>query len=282
MKCRPALALAASAALTAMALSSCGGQATATSVPDDCVPQNEVKTIQEGVLTVAAPEFPPFSSVSNGQATGADADIVKQFAADNCLEVRMESTSYAGTIPAVQSNRADIAIGCYYRTAQRAEIVDLSAPVYTDDMGAISADGVTSIPAMEQLKVGTVDGYLWVADMKAVLGDRLTVYPSAVEMQADLKAGRIQVGLDGFGSAAEMYKDAPDYKVQVVEPDDRVVASKEPAQIGFPHTKGNTSLTAALDASIEQMKAEGKIAEILTANGLPETAAETGEPRLIK
>ncbi|GAA3699428.1 hypothetical protein GCM10023081_40380 [Arthrobacter ginkgonis] len=282
MKYRSALAIGASAAFTALALSSCSGQVSATSVPDDCVPQSEVKTLQEGVLTVAAPEFPPFSSVSNGQATGADADIVKQFAADNCLEIRMEPTSYAGTIPAVQSNRADLAIGCYYRTAQRAEIVDLSAPVYTDDMGVISGDGVTSIRAMEQLKVGTVDGYLWVADMKSVLGDKLTVYPSAVEMQADLKAGRIQVGLDGFGSAAEMYKDIPDYKVLVVEPDERVVASREPAQIGFPHTKGNTSLTEALDASIESMKADGKISEILTANGLPETAAETGEPRLIK
>lgn len=282
MTYRSVLAIGASAAFAAMALSSCSGQVSATSVPDDCVPQSEVKTLQEGVLTVAAPEFRPFSSVSNGQATGADADIVKQFAADNCLEIRMEPTSYAGTIPAVQSNRADLAIGCYYRTAQRAEIVDLSAPVYTDDMGVISADGVTSIRAMEQLKVGTVDGYLWVADMKAVLGDKLTVYPSAVEMQADLKAGRIQVGLDGFGSAAEMYKDIPSYKVLVVEPDERVIASKEPAQIGFPHTKGNTSLTEALDASIESMKANGKISEILTANGLPETAAETGEPRLIK
>lgn len=282
MTYRSALAIGASATFAALALSSCSGQTNATSVADDCVPQSEVKTLQEGVLTVAAPEFPPFSSISDGEATGADADIIKQFAEDNCLEIRMEPTSYAGTIPAVQSKRADVAIGCYYRTAQRAEIVDLSAPVYTDDMGVVSTDGVTSIRAMEQLKVGTVDGYLWVADMKAVLGDKLTVYPSAVEMQADLKAGRIQVGLDGFGSAAQMYKDSPDYKVLVVEPDERVVASTEPAQIGFPHTKGNTSLTQALDASIESMKADDKIVEILTANGLPETAAETGEPRLIK
>ncbi|KAD3455951.1 transporter substrate-binding domain-containing protein [Arthrobacter yangruifuii] len=282
MTYRSVLAIGASATFAALALSSCSGQTNATSVADDCVPQSEVKTLQEGVLTVAAPEFPPFSSISDGEATGADADIIKQFAEDNCLEIRMEPTSYAGTIPAVQSKRADVAIGCYYRTAQRAEIVDLSAPVYTDDMGVVSTDGVTSIRAMEQLKVGTVDGYLWVADMKAVLGDKLTVYPSAVEMQADLKAGRIQVGLDGFGSAAQMYKDSPDYKVLVVEPDERVVASTEPAQIGFPHTKGNTSLTQALDASIESMKADDKIVEILTANGLPETAAETGEPRLIK
>ncbi len=265
-----------------LALTACGSTSTASSVANDCVPQHDVETLQEGVLTVAAPEFPPFSSVSNGKATGADADLIAQFAEDNCLEIKLEQTSYAGTIPAVQSNRADVAIGCYYRTAQRAEIVDLSAPVYTDDMASISADGVTSIPEMETLKVGTVDGYLWVTDMKAVLGDALTIYPSAVEMQADLKSGRIQVGLDGFGSAALMYADSKDFSVEVVDPDDRVIASKEAAQIGFPHTKGNSSLTEALDASIEKMRENGTVAEILTANGLPETAAETGEPRLIQ
>ncbi|NMR29133.1 substrate-binding periplasmic protein [Crystallibacter degradans] len=282
MKLRSVFAFSASSAIAVLALTGCGGGATATSVAEDCVPQSDVKTLQDGVLTVAAPEFPPFSSVSNGDSTGVDAELIKEFAAANCLEVKMEQTSYAGTIPAVQSNRADVAIGCYYRTAQRAEVVDMSNPVYTDEMAAISADGTTSIAAMESQKVGTVDGYLWVTDMKNVMGDNLTIYPSAVEMQADLKSGRIQVGLDGYGSAAMMYKDDAKFTVNGVDPDDRVIASKEPAQIGFPHTKGNTSLTEALNTSIDSMKEDGKVVEVLAANELPETAAETGEPRLIK
>lgn len=281
MKLRSVFAFSASA-IAVVTLTGCGGGATAPSVADDCKPQSEVKTLQEGVLTVAAPEFPPFSSVSNGEATGVDAEIIKEFAAANCLEVKMEKTSYAGTIPAVQSNRADVAIGCYYRTAQRAEVVDMSDPIYTDEMAAISSDGTTSIAAMESLKVGTVDGYLWVTDMKAVMGDNLSIYPSAVEMQADLKAGRIQLGLDGYGSAAMMYKDNEKFTVEGVDADERVIASKEPAQIGFPHTKGNSSLTEALNTSIESMKADGKIVEVLAAHDLPESAADTGEPRLIK
>lgn len=282
MKYRSALALGATAALMTLSLAACGGSSSASTVSSDCVPQSEVKTAQKGILTVAAPEFPPFSSVSNGKGTGIDADIIMDFAAKNCLEVKMEPTSYAGTIPAVQSNRADVAIGCYYRTAQRAEIVDMSDPIYTDEMASISADNVVTVSAMEQLKVGTVDGYLWVPDMKAVMGSNLTIYPSAVEMQADLKAGRIQVGLDGFGSAAHMYKDDAKFKVAAVEADPRVVASTEPAQIGFPHTKGNASLTAALNTSIKTMHDDGTIVKLLVANGLPESAAEVGAPRLIK
>lgn len=282
MKYSSVLALGASAALLTLSLTACGGASSANEVASDCVPQSEVKTAQKGILTVSAPEFPPFSSVSNGKATGIDADIIMNFAAKNCLEVKMEPTSYAGTIPAVQSNRADVAIGCYYRTAQRAEIVDMSDPIYTDEMASISADNVVSVSAMEPLKVGTVDGYLWVTDMKKVMGANLTIYPSAVEMQADLKAGRIQVGLDGFGSAANMYKDDAKFKVAAVEADPRVVASNEPAQIGFPNTKGNSSLTDALNASIATMHEDGTIVKLLEANGLPASAAEVGEPRLIK
>lgn len=282
MKYRSVLALGASAALMTFSLAACGGTSSASTVADDCVPQSEVNTLQKGILTIAAPEFPPFSSVSNGKATGVDADVIMEFAAKNCLEVKMETTSYAGTIPAVQSNRADVAIGCYYRTAPRAEIVDMSDPIYTDEMASISADNVVAVSAMESIKVGTVDGYLWVPDMKKVMSSNLTIYPSAVEMQADLKAGRIQVGLDGFGSAANMYKDDAKFKVAAVESDSRVVASTEPAQIGFPHTKGNSSLTEALNASVKTMHDDGTIVKMLVANGLPESAAEVGAPRLIK
>ncbi len=281
MNARKILVGGTSVALLALSLTACGGTPQ-SSAAKDCKPQSTFKTINSGVLTVAAPEFPPFSSDKDGKLSGVDAEVIKEFAAKNCLDVKVESTSYAGTIPSVQSGRADVAIGCYYRTAARADIVSLSEPIYTDQMGIISTSGVKSIKDLESLKVGTVDGYLWVQDMKKVMGGNMTIYPSAVEMQADIKAGRIQAGIDGFGSAVEMYKGDSKYKVEGAEPDARVIASKEPAQIGFPITKDNTDLTKAVDASIATMKSSGKIVEILKAYGLPESAADTGAPRLVK
>lgn len=268
------------AALT-LSLSACGGAAEST-VSKGCQPESTFKTISAGFLTVAAPEFPPFSSNKDGKLTGVDADIIKEFAAKNCLDIKVEPTSYAGTIPAVQSGRADVAIGCYYRTAVRAEIVGLSDPIYTDEMGIVSESGVKDIKELESMKVGTVDGYLWVPDMKEVMGANMTIYPSAVEMQADLKAGRIQAGIDGFGSAVQMYKDDAKYKVAGASADPRVIASKEPAQIGFPIGKDNTDMTKAVNTSIKTMKSSGKIEEVVKAYGLPQSAVDTGEPRLVK
>ena len=42
----------------------------------------------------------------------------------------------------------------------------LTAPMYTDQMAFISKDGVKSMSELEGKKVGTVDGYLWVDDVR--------------------------------------------------------------------------------------------------------------------
>jgi polar amino acid transport system substrate-binding protein len=64
------------------------------------------------------------------------------------------------------------------------DLVNLPDPLYLDQMGIISAGGVTSVSEMEGKKVRTVDGYLWVNDLQKVLGDSLRLYPSSVDAQA--------------------------------------------------------------------------------------------------
>ena len=51
-----------SIALLALSLSACGGAAE-SSVAKGCQPASTFKTISAGFLTVAAPEFPPFSGL---------------------------------------------------------------------------------------------------------------------------------------------------------------------------------------------------------------------------
>jgi hypothetical protein len=41
-------------------------------------------------------------------------------------------------------------------------------------------------------------------------------------------------------------------------------------------------MTKAMDSSIAAMKSSGKIAEVVKSYGLPQSAVETGEPRLVK
>lgn len=260
-----------------------GGDSSASAAGgEDCTPAHEFDTIKEGTLTVAIPDLPPFATFESADsASGVDVEIIEAIADMECLDVTYSSVSYAAAIPSVQSGRADLAVGDYYRTAVRAETVGLSAPIYLDDMGVISKEGVSTVSEMESMKVGTVDGYLWVEDLRGVLGDKLSIYPSNVEMWADLEAGRIDVGIDSYGVAVNS-AEGTEFQVAVAEPDDRVAASVEPAQATFPHTLENEALTTALDEDIATLHEDGTIVAILEEAGLDPSIADTGEPRLIE
>ncbi|WP_109474584.1 substrate-binding periplasmic protein [Ornithinimicrobium cavernae] len=271
-----AATLAASTAL----LAACGGGSEAGSVPDDCQPAHEFETISDGKLTVAAYDLPPFTRIDGDKLVGVDGVILQEIAAMECLEIEVMSAAAAAIIPAVQAGRADVAAGDWYRTAERAEIVDLSDPIYTDQMAIVGEVAPTAIPELEGEKVGTVDGYLWVADMKAYLGDSLSIYNSPLNMYQDLNAGRIDYAIDSYGSGV-FNTEGEDVEVVVADSFEEVAASTEGAQSSFPVPKGSEGLLTAINEDIAELRESGRLAEILVEHDLDKSAAEPGEARLI-
>ncbi len=277
MSLRKSLACAAAVALTGT-LAACGGGSD-SSVAADCKPAHEFTTIKKGTLTVSLYDLPPFAKLDGKAITGVDGDLIKAIAKKECLTITAKPAATAAVIPMVQSGRADVAVADWYRTAERAKIVALSDPLYTDQMALISQSGVSDINELKGKKVGTVDGYLWVADMKKFLGSDLKVYSTTLNMNQDLKAGRIEVGIDSFGSGKFNNKDL---KVEVAGSNPEVAASQEGAQASFPVPLSNKKLLAAINADIADLHSSGELAKILVDNGLDASAADTGAPRLIK
>jgi polar amino acid transport system substrate-binding protein len=264
--------------MAATALTACGGSDSGGAVAAGCKPAHQLSTVTKGTLTVATYDLPPFTKVVGKDLTGVDGDILKAIAAKECLTLTVKSMAPAAVIPTVQSGRADVGAGDWYRTAARAKIVSLADPMYTDQMALISKEGVKTVSQLAGKNVGTVDGYLWVDDIKKVLGSSVKVYPTTLNMNQDLKAGRIDVGIDSFGSGKF---NNPDLKVEVTEPDKAVAASLQGAQAAFPLPKSNTTLLAAMNAGIAELHSSGEMAKIMTKNNLPASAADTGSPRLI-
>ncbi|MFP5345748.1 MAG: substrate-binding periplasmic protein [Actinomycetes bacterium] len=263
----------------ATSLAACGsGSGSGSSAQGSCKPAHQFQTMQSGKLTVAGYDLPPFSKLENNKISGVDGDIINAFAQKECLDVVPKWMATAAVIPTVQSGRADVGVGDWYRTTARTQVVNLTDPMYTDQMAFISKDGIKQVSQLKGRNVGTVDGYLWVEDLKNYLGGSLKVYSTTLNMNQDLKAGRIDVGVDSYGSGK--YNN-PDMKVEVTEPDPAVAASQEPAQAALPVGKKNQALLDALNADIAEMHKNGDIAKFLQKNGLPESAADTGEARLI-
>lgn len=251
----------------------------------DCKPAHQFETLTPGMLTVAAWVFPPYSIPGPGnQLSGVDGEIIKRIAARECLTIKVTVVDPAAVVQSVIARRADVGIGDWYRTAERSKALGLSAPLYLDMMGIISAEGFSKISELDGKRIGTVQGYLWVDDLKKTFGDNLVLYPNPVAMAQDLASRRIQVGADSFAvGVASQQKGAYQNKtIKISEPDPRIRATLEPGQTGFPFTKSNAALGQALNANIQALHATGEIAEILASFGLDRNAAEVGAPRMVE
>lgn len=257
----------------------------ASATAQECTPKHEVTTAEKGYLTVGAVPFAPFSIVDkDGNLQGVDADILREIARMECLELKTLPTEAAAGIQTVVSGRADVSSGAWYRTKDRTRVVDLSAPLYLDQMTIYSKEGTTKIAELEGKQVGSVQGNLWVQDLQKVFGPNLKLYPTAVAMHQDLMAGRLDAAFDGNAIGVDAVKNGAlqGIQIKVAEPDQRVGASKEAGQGSFPMNKKNKALNAAIDENIAELHKSGKIAEIVVKHGLDASAANTGAPRLIE
>ncbi|GAB7007303.1 glutamine ABC transporter substrate-binding protein [Nocardioides sp. AN3] len=259
-------------------LAACGSSDDQTAVSADCHPADHLSPLHPGALTVAVYEAPPYITFKGNDLGGADGDILEKFAATECLSIKAAPAAAAAVIPSVQDGRADVAAGGWWRSAARAKVLALTNPIYTDQMVFISADGLKKVSDLKGKRVGTVNGNVWVDDVKAYLGDGLKLYRAPTDLYQDLRLGRLDVGIDGFGEAKS---NSNGLKVEVVEPDPAVAASLEPPQTGFPISKDNQTLVDALNAYIAKIKADGTLKSILVKNDWPANAGDTGSPRLI-
>jgi polar amino acid transport system substrate-binding protein len=273
---------AAATVVAASTLTACGGSSTGAA--DGCKPRHKFSTVADRTLTVSTFDLPPYTKVEGNKITGVDGQILDEIAKRECLTIKAMPLDASAVIPAVQRKRADVAVGDWYRTAERAKIVALSDPIYTDQMGIISKGKVDSVPGLKGKKVGTVDGYLWVEELETYLGDSLTKYPSSTAMWQDLKSGRIDIGVDSYGSAIYANKNTGGGKftIKISKKSPAVAASREAAQSTVIMPKKNKALQDAVNSGIEAMKKDGTIVDILKKNGLEASAADTGAPRLIK
>jgi polar amino acid transport system substrate-binding protein len=106
------------AALT-LALTGCSSGSSGTTA--GCTPQHTFTTVNEGTLTVATYDFAPHTVISGDQLSGIEGDLLNEIAKRECLTLAVDSAGGASAaVPSVQSGRADVAAGDWWRTKARA------------------------------------------------------------------------------------------------------------------------------------------------------------------
>ena len=278
------IALAGCTALLAASLAACGGGGGSTNAAlQGCKPAHpNLKTAHSGTLTTGTYDFPPFTTVNGTSVGGAEGDILAAIARMECLTLTGQPLDTGSVVTAAQTGRVDLASGNWYCTAKRAAVMDLAGPVYGDELGIVSKDGADTFNQLAGRTIGTVDGYNYNAELQAIFGNNVKIYPTPTAMYNDLKTGRLASALDSFGSAAYANKQHGNtWKVMVPQPDPRVAASDQPGQVCFPMAKSNQALYNAVNADIVTLRNSGKLAEILVKDGLKASAANPGPLHLI-
>jgi polar amino acid transport system substrate-binding protein len=262
-------------------LAACGGSATGSATASSstkCTPKHSFATISKGYLTVAAFNLPPYGTLnSSNQIGGVDGTIIKDIASMECLKIDVVPSTNASGVPDVQTGRADVAIPAYYATAARAQIVTLTCPLYSDVMTITSRQGIANVNDLKGHTVGSANGNPWQSAFEALLGSDYRTYQTEIDAANDLVAGRIDALISGAGfatpsGAGGKILTGKGFKSVGAQPSPLVPTTETPGQVVFPHTQGNTKLTAALNADIGSLRSDGTIPSLLSSYGFPAAA----------
>jgi polar amino acid transport system substrate-binding protein len=198
------------------------------------------------------------------------------------LELVVQTVPAGAAIPAVQSGRADLAAGDWYRTAERAKVLSLSDPLFLDQTGIVSKTGEDAPSAFKGKAVGVRSGDFFVDDVKKAIGSTVRVYQSNDAQYQDVKSGRLDAIFTSYTAGAAQLKAKPidGVQIKVAQRDPQIKGTVEPPQATFPVHKDNTGLTTALNDGVKALRDSGELAKIVAANGMDASAVEVGDPRL--
>jgi polar amino acid transport system substrate-binding protein len=193
-----------------------------------------------------------------------------------CLTLNVQPTAGAALIANLQAKRADIGDGGIYYTAQRAQTLSLSRPVYRDGMALLAKTRLSgTLASLKGKSVGVIQGYLWNADLQKALGsDHVKLYQASDGLMTDLENGRLDVGVFTSAEAGYRAKQVHGLVVTPMKPTKKVAASMGLNKVVFAMVKGDLSLTAGVNADITTLIKNGTVARVLSANGMdPKLAA---------
>ncbi|MGX5851499.1 substrate-binding periplasmic protein [Mesorhizobium sp. PL10] len=251
-----------------------------------CEPKHEFRTVESGTLKVALNVYPPFTEVTaDGTIEGVDSEVVKRFAEENCLKIESQVLDQSAQIQSIMTNKVDVSIYAWSRTRERDKVMGLSVPMYLDRLAIYSKSGINTIEGLYGKTIGVRAADFFASDLQKIKEITVKTYPNQASQTQDLQSGRIDAIVDGYslGAYTKKTKNAyHDIKIEIIKPDARVPFTVKGAQSTILYNKKNTELGAALDASIEEMRNDGYIRDMLVGYGFDASLADVGDPSFVQ
>ena len=264
---------AAGLSVAALALTACGGSSSTASSAASSVASSaaasseaastaaaELTTVEAGKLTMATnAAFPPYEmTTDSGEFEGIDVETAQAIADKLGLELQIDDMDFDAALLSVQQGKADIVMAGVTVTDERKNVMDFSDSYATGIQSIIVPEGsdIASPDDLAGKKIGTqrgTTGYIYCSDD---FGDENTIaYDNGLTAVQALNNGQVDAVVIDNAPAKEFVAANPGLVIL-----DTSYAEEDYA-IGM--AKGNTALEDAINAALEELKADGTLQSIV-------------------
>ena len=265
MKLNHKFALLLAGAVLAGSLTGCGASSApassaASSEAVSSAAAAELTTVEAGKLTMATnATFPPYEmTTDSGEIEGIDVDTAKAIAEKLGLELQIDDMEFDAALLSVQQGKADIVMAGVTVTDERKAVMDFSDSYATGIQSVIVPEGsdIASVDDLAGKKIGTqrgTTGYLYCSDDFGE--DAVVAYDNGLTAVQALNNGQVDAVVIDNEPAKAYVESNPGLKIL-----DTSYAEEDYA-IGM--NKSNTALLEAVNAALEELKADGTLQSIV-------------------
>jgi ABC-type amino acid transport substrate-binding protein len=217
-----------------------------------------------------------YLDTNTGQLAGTDLDIIKATAKRIGIDnLEMVQSTFAGLIPGLLAKRCDVIQDNIGITMAREKQISFSIPQYNNTPVLVVAKGnpknVQSPADFGGLTVGSYEGTTYIDYLNGLAEKDPTIkvntYKDATLILADLKAGRLDVGMyDGIIAGLQIKQD-PSAQIEILPYDlGKQIGALLMSGIGF--RKEDKTLRFALDDATREIQLSGELVAIFNKWGM--------------
>ena len=223
-------------------------------------------------LTIAtSPDFPPFESLGeNGEVFGIEIDILNLVCAELGMELDIQQMDFESVLPGVQAGKYDLGVSGISVTPERQENTLFTIPycMAAQAIVVLKDSGITSKADLEG-KTISVQTATTAEEYCMGAGYTVNAYTANADAQEALISGKVDAWVIDDLTAAEMVKLYNEEHGETLVVLSEAMTSEPYA---FALKLGNDELAESINAVLEKLLAEGKIAEIFAKYEAPYTA----------
>ena len=252
------VALAATALVASFGLFGCSGGDNADA-PEAAA--GDYTTLTEGTLVaLSSPDYPPFENLEGEEVVGFEVDLLQAICDKLGLTLEISPLQFDAIIPAIVSGgQGDVGLSGFTITPEREKEVDFTDSYYVDDQAIavmqgspITADNVDTALNDASITIAAQSGTSGFSLAQELFPNANVVgYGSNNDAFAAMQAGQADAAMTNSAVVEKMLEAYTDAVIV------KEIATGE--EYGIAVSQDNPGLTAAINAALAELKADGTI-----------------------